>query len=433
MKNIKKKEDTICIFGLGYVGLPLAVEFGKKISTIGFDISETKIRDLKNKISRDKIVTSADFKKSKKLIFTKNENFIKKANVIIICLPTPIDNNKKPDLSILIEGSKTISKNLSKGSLIIYESTVYPTTTESICIPILEKYSGLKHKIDFNVGYSPERINPGDKFHRLINIAKVVSGDTYDTAIRIKIIYKKIIKAKIFIAKNIKVAEAAKIIENTQRDLNIALINELSMIFKKINIDTKDVLNAASTKWNFLKFTPGLVGGHCIGVDPYYLSYFSKKIGHTPLVINAGRKVNDFMTNYVINNIIEHLKKYKIKTNEAKLLILGISFKKNCNDIRNSKILEIIDFFKSKNSKIQLYDPLIDSKALSKNNLKTLPWGRLKDNSDIMVIFSYHDQFKNITISDIKKKVKKEGIIFDLMSELSDDRIKKIDRKIWSL
>jgi UDP-N-acetyl-D-galactosamine dehydrogenase len=431
MKN--KKKNCICVFGLGYVGLPLAIEFGKKILTIGFDISKLKIDDLNRKISRDKIVTKNDFKNSKNLTFTADESFIKKANVIIVCLPTPIDIDKKPDLSILIKGTKKISKNLSKGTLIIYESTVYPTTTESICVPILEKYSGLKHKIDFNVGYSPERINPGDTEHKLTNISKVVSGDTLNTALRIKKIYNKIIKAKIFIAKNIKIAEAAKIIENTQRDLNIALINELSIIFKKINIDIKDVLNAAATKWNFLRFTPGLVGGHCIGVDPYYLTYFSKKIGHTPIVINAGRDVNDSMTRYVINNILKFLKKRKIKINKAKILILGISFKKNCTDIRNSKILEIVDFFKSKKSHIQLYDPLIDKKILLKNNLRTYSWQNLKNNSDIMIIFSYHDQFKKISIRNIKKKVNKQGIIFDLMSELSDNKIKKIKRRIWRL
>jgi UDP-N-acetyl-D-galactosamine dehydrogenase len=431
MKN--KKKNCICVFGLGYVGLPLAIEFGKKILTIGFDISKLKIDDLNRKISRDKIVTKNDFKNSKNLTFTADESFIKKANVIIVCLPTPIDIDKKPDLSILIKGTKKISKNLSKGTLIIYESTVYPTTTESICVPILEKYSGLKHKIDFNVGYSPERINPGDTEHKLTNISKVVSGDTLNTALRIKKIYNKIIKAKIFIAKNIKIAEAAKIIENTQRDLNIALINELSIIFKKINIDIKDVLNAAATKWNFLRFTPGLVGGHCIGVDPYYLTYFSKKIGHTPIVINAGRDVNDSMTRYVINNILKFLKKRKIKINKAKILILGISFKKNCTDIRNSKILEIVDFFKLKKSHIQLYDPLIDKKILLKNNLRTYSWQNLKNNSDIMIIFSYHDQFKKISIRNIKKKVNKQGIIFDLMSELSDNKIKKIKRRIWRL
>ena len=430
---MKNKRDLICVFGLGYVGLPLAIEFGKKLPTIGFDISQSKINDLNKKISRDKIVEKEDFNKSKNLIFSTNSKFIRKANIIIVCLPTPININKKPDISILIEGSKTISRNLSKGSLVVYESTVYPTTTESICIPILEKYSGLKHKIDFNVGYSPERINPGDKLHRLTNIAKVVSGDSYNTALLVKKIYEKIIKAKIFIAKNIKVAEAAKIIENTQRDLNIALINELSIIFKKINIDTKDVLSAAATKWNFLKFKPGLVGGHCIGVDPYYLTYFSKKIGHTPLVINAGRKVNDHMTNYVIKNILKFLKKKKIKINKAKLLILGISFKKNCTDIRNSKIIEIVNFFKSKKSHIQLYDPLVDSEVLSKNFLKVLNWNKLSDNSDIMIIFSYHDQFKNIKVEEIKKKVKKDGIIFDLMSELSLNKIKKINREIWRL
>ena len=430
---MKNKKDLICVFGLGYVGLPLAIEFGKKLPTIGFDITQSKIDDLNKKISRDKIVEKEDFKKSKNLIFSTNAKFIRKANIIFVCLPTPINTNKKPDISILIEGSKTISRNLSKGSLVVYESTVYPTTTESICIPILEKYSGLKHKIDFHVGYSPERINPGDKLHRLTNIAKVVSGDSYNTAFRVKKIYAKIIKAKIFIAKNIKVAEAAKIIENTQRDLNIALINELSIIFKKINIDTKDVLSAAATKWNFLKFKPGLVGGHCIGVDPYYLTYFSKKIGHTPLVINAGRKVNDHMTNYVINNILKFLKKKKIKINKAKLLILGISFKKNCTDTRNSKIIEIVNFFKSKKSHIQLYDPLVDGEVLSKNFLKVLNWNKLRDNSDIMIIFSYHDQFKSITVKEIKKKVKKDGIIFDLMSELSLNKIKKINREIWSL
>jgi UDP-N-acetyl-D-galactosamine dehydrogenase len=430
---MKNKKNLICVFGLGYVGLPLAIEFGKKLPTIGFDISQSKINDLNKRISRDKIIETIDFKKSKNLIFSTNEKLIRKANIIFVCLPTPIDIKKKPDISILIAGTETISRNLSKDSLIIYESTVYPTTTESICIPILEKYSGLKHKIDFNVGYSPERINPGDKLHRLTNIAKIVSGDSYNTAFRIKKIYEKIIKAKIFIAKNIKVAEAAKIIENTQRDLNIALINELSIIFKKININTKEVLRAAATKWNFLKFKPGLVGGHCIGVDPYYLTYFSKKIGHTPLVINAGRRVNDYMTNYVVNNILTFLKKKKIKINKARLLILGISFKKNCADIRNSKIIEIINFFRTKKSHIQLYDPLIDRALLSKNHLKVLPWNKLRNNSDIMIIFSYHDQFKSITTGEIKKKVKKDGIIFDIMSELSKDKIKKINRDIWCL
>ena len=260
--------------GLGYVGLPLAIEFGKKFNTLGFDISKLKIKDLKNKISRDRIVSAKDFNKSKKIIFTQNPKLIRNFNIIIVCLPTPINKKKKPDISILKKGTQLIAENLSKGSTIIYESTVYPTTTENICVPILEKYSNLEHKIDFNVGYSPERINPGDKFYQLKNINKVVSGDTLSTAIFIKKIYKKIIKANIFIAKSIKVAEAAKIIENTQRDLNISLINELSIIFNKINVRTKDVLQAASTKWNFMRFKPGLVGGHCIGVDPYYLTYF---------------------------------------------------------------------------------------------------------------------------------------------------------------
>ena len=421
----------ICVVGLGYVGLPLAIEFGKKFNTLGFDISSLKIKDLKNKVSRDNIVSVKDFNKSKKLNFTQNPKLIRNFNVIIICLPTPINKKKKPDLSILRKGTQLIAENLSKGSTIIYESTVYPTTTENICIPILEKYSSLKHKIDFSVGYSPERINPGDKFYQLRNINKVVSGDTLSTAIFIKKIYKKIIKANIFIAKSIKVAEAAKIIENTQRDLNISLINELSIIFNKINIRTKDVLEAASTKWNFVRFNPGLVGGHCIGVDPYYLTYFSRNIGHEPLVINAGRRVNDYMTKYLKENIIKILKKKNIKIDHAKFIILGVSFKKNCSDIRNSKIIEVINFLKLKKSKVQIYDPLIDYKILKKNNLLTLNWDKLDNNSDIIIIFSYHDQFKKISDKEIKKKLHKNGVIIDIMSELSDDRIKRIDREVW--
>ena len=418
--------------GLGYVGLPLAIEFGKKFNTLGFDISKLKIKDLKNKISRDRIVSAKDFNKSKKIIFTQNPKLIRNFNIIIVCLPTPINKKKKPDISILKKGTQLIAENLSKGSTIIYESTVYPTTTENICVPILEKYSNLEHKIDFNVGYSPERINPGDKFYQLKNINKVVSGDTLSTAIFIKKIYKKIIKANIFIAKSIKVAEAAKIIENTQRDLNISLINELSIIFNKINVRTKDVLQAASTKWNFMRFKPGLVGGHCIGVDPYYLTYFSRNIGHEPLVINAGRKVNDYMTQYLKKNIIKILKKKNIKINHAKFIILGISFKKNCSDIRNSKIIEVINFLKLKKSKIQIHDPLVDSKILKKNNLLTLSWDKLDNNSDVIIIFSYHDQFKKISNKEIKKKIHKNGVIIDIMSELSDDKIKKIDREIWA-
>jgi UDP-N-acetyl-D-galactosamine dehydrogenase len=422
----------VCVVGLGYVGLPLAIEFGKKIKTLGFDISKLKIKDLKNKLDRDKIINKLDFKKSKYLNFSHNLNDLNKTNIFIICLPTPVNNKNLPDLSILKSGSKIVAKNLKKNSIVIYESTVYPTVTENICLPILKKYSNLEYKKDFNIGYSPERINPGDKNHTLTKITKVVSGDTITTAAIIKKLYRSIIK-KVYIAKSIQVAESAKIIENTQRDLNIALMNELSIIFNKMDINTKDVLNAASTKWNFVNFKPGLVGGHCIGVDPYYLSYFSKKIGHEPKVINAGRNLNNNMTKYVLTNILLFLKKKNILLNKSKIIFLGLTFKKNCTDIRNSKIIEIINFLVKKKSKVQMHDPLVDKEILKRNKLQSVNWKKLKNNSDILVIFSYHDEFKKISISEMRNKISKNGIIFDIMSELGDRQIKDLRRNVWQL
>jgi UDP-N-acetyl-D-galactosamine dehydrogenase len=422
----------VCVIGLGYVGLPLAIEFGKKIKTIGFDISKLKIKDLKNKLDRDKIINKLDFKKSKYLNFSHNLNDLNKTNIFIICLPTPVNNKNLPDLSILKSGTKIVAKNLKKNSIVIYESTVYPTVTENICLPILKKYSNLEYKKDFNIGYSPERINPGDKNHTLTKITKVVSGDTKTTAVIIKKLYQLIIK-KVYVAKSIQVAESSKIIENTQRDLNIALMNELSIIFNKMGINTKDVLNAASTKWNFVNFKPGLVGGHCIGVDPYYLSYFSKKIGHEPKVISAGRNLNNNMTKYVLTNILLFLKKKNILLSESKIIFLGLTFKKNCTDIRNSKIIEIINFLIKKKSKVQMHDPLVDKEILKRNKLQSVNWKKLKNNSDIIVIFSYHDEFKKISISEMRNKISKNGIIFDIMSELDDRQIKDLRRNVWQL
>jgi UDP-N-acetyl-D-galactosamine dehydrogenase len=422
----------VCVIGLGYVGLPLAIEFGKKIKTIGFDISKLKIKDLKNKLDRDKIINKLDFKKSKYLNFSHNLNDLNKTNIFIICLPTPVNNKNLPDLSILKSGTKIVAKNLKKNSIVIYESTVYPTVTENICLPILKKYSNLEYKKDFNIGYSPERINPGDKNHTLTKITKVVSGDTKTTAVIIKKLYQLIIK-KVYVAKSIQVAESSKIIENTQRDLNIALMNELSIIFNKMGINTKDVLNAASTKWNFVNFKPGLVGGHCIGVDPYYLSYFSKKIGHEPKVISAGRNLNNNMTKYVLTNILLFLKKKNILLSDSKIIFLGLTFKKNCTDIRNSKIIEIINFLVKKKSKVQMHDPLVDKEILKKNKLQSVNWKKLKNNSDILVIFSYHDEFKKISISEMRNKISKNGIIFDIMSELDDRQIKDLRRNVWQL
>jgi len=299
-----KNKQIITIIGMGYVGLPLALEFGKNNFTYGFDISNSRIDNLKKKFDNTGMFKKTDFNKAKYLNFTKNPICISKSNFVIVCLPTPVDRFNKPDLSILLGGTKLIAQYLNKNTIIVFESTVYPTTTENICIPLLEKYSRLSHKKDFYVGYSPERINPGDKEHTLKNIVKVVSGDTVNTLNKIKNLYQSIILAGVFSAKDIKTAETAKIIENTQRDLNISLMNELSIICHKLNIKTKDVLGAAKTKWNFLNFKPGLVGGHCIGVDPYYLSYLSKKIGHRFLFLNVGKKVNDSMIKYIVNKIL---------------------------------------------------------------------------------------------------------------------------------
>jgi UDP-N-acetyl-D-galactosamine dehydrogenase len=428
-----KNKQIITIIGMGYVGLPLALEFGKNNFTYGFDISNSRIDNLKKKFDNTGMFKKTDFNKAKYLNFTKNPICISKSNFVIVCLPTPVDRFNKPDLSILLGGTKLIAQYLNKNTIIVFESTVYPTTTENICIPLLEKYSRLSHKKDFYVGYSPERINPGDKEHTLKNIVKVVSGDTVNTLNKIKNLYQSIILAGVFSAKDIKTAETAKIIENTQRDLNISLMNELSIICHKLNIKTKDVLGAAKTKWNFLNFKPGLVGGHCIGVDPYYLSYLSKKIGHRPLVINAGRKVNDSMSKYIVNKILFYLKKKNIKLEKSKFIFLGIAFKKNCGDIRNSKILEIIKFFKSKGASIEVVDPLIDKNEIYQHKLKLNNWNDQKYKCNILVISSYHDQFKNIKPNNMRRKLLNNGIVFDIMSELDDNYIKKVRREVWQL
>jgi UDP-N-acetyl-D-galactosamine dehydrogenase len=428
-----KNKQIITIIGMGYVGLPLALEFGKNNFTYGFDISNSRIDNLKKKFDNTGMFKKTDFNKAKYLNFTKNPICISKSNFVIVCLPTPVDRFNKPDLSILLGGTKLIAQYLNKNTIIVFESTVYPTTTENICIPLLEKYSRLSHKKDFYVGYSPERINPGDKEHTLKNIVKVVSGDTVNTLNKIKNLYQSIILAGVFSAKDIKTAETAKIIENTQRDLNISLMNELSIICHKLNIKTKDVLGAAKTKWNFLNFKPGLVGGHCIGVDPYYLSYLSKKIGHRPLVINAGRKVNDSMSKYIVNKILFYLKKKNIKLEKSRFIFLGIAFKKNCGDIRNSKILEIIKFFKSKGASIEVVDPLIDKNEIYQHKLKLNNWNDQKYKCNILVISSYHDQFKNIKPNNMRRKLLSNGIVFDIMSELDDNYIKKVRREVWQL
>src|SRR5687768_13626141 len=334
--------DRIAIIGLGYVGLPLAVEFGKVLDVIGFDINNERIQELKNGFDRTREVDLNELKASSRLSYTSDKTELKAANYFIVTVPTPVDDSKKPDLRPLVSASKTVGSVLKKGDTVIYESTVYPGCTEEICVPVLEEVSGLKFNKDFFCGYSPERINPGDKLHRVTTIKKVTSGSTPEVADKVDELYKQIITAGTHKASSIKIAEAAKVIENSQRDINIAFVNELALIFERIGIDTHEVLEAAGTKWNFLPFKPGLVGGHCIGVDPYYLTYKADSLGYHPQVILSGRRINDNMGLYIANSVIKLMAQNDLPINNGKVLILGITFKENCPDIRNSKVVDVI-------------------------------------------------------------------------------------------
>ena len=339
------KQDIIAVVGLGYVGLPLAVEFGKLFTCIGYDINNKRVDELSNGIDKTLEVDIDNLNKAKKLTFTSKINNIKCANIYIITVPTPIDKDNNPDISLLLTASKMIGQLLSKGDIVIYESTVYPGCTEEECVPVLETSSNMEYNKDFYCGYSPERINPGDKEHTLTQIVKVTSGSNSKIAGRVDELYKNIITAGTHLVSSIKVAESAKIIENCQRDINIAFINELAIVFNLLDVDTKEVLDAANTKWNFINFRPGLVGGHCIGIDPYYLTYKSKKLGYDSKIILAGRKLNDNMPKYISKKIIEMMKKNKLSIKNAKMLILGITFKENCPDTRNSKVIDLYNFF----------------------------------------------------------------------------------------
>ena len=418
----KSEEIKIAIIGLGYVGLPLALEFSKKKKVIGFDINKDRIKDLNSGIDKNLDFQKNEIQISKKLNFTYNVEDLKFANCFIITVPTPIDEFKKPDLLPLLSASEMVGKIIKKGDLIIYESTVYPGCVEDECVPILEKFSELRYNIDFFCGYSPERINPGDKKHTLSNIKKITSGSTPEIANFVDNLYKEIITAGTHMAPNIKVAEAAKIIENTQRDLNIALINELSIIFDKLNIDTKEVLDAASTKWNFLPFKPGLVGGHCIGVDPYYLTYKAEKIGYHPKIILAGREINDSMGNYVALKFIEELKKKNIKIKGSKILIMGLTFKENCTDIRNSGIKNVIEKLKKNNCYLDLYDPWVNNDEIKKI-YDIIPNSELNENTyDGIIIAVAHDIFKEMSKNKILNLCKKNHVIYDLKYLFSKDQ-----------
>lgn len=410
-------ENTkIAVVGLGYVGLPLAVEFGKKYQVWGFDISHERIRELKQGDDKTKEVGIDELKQSKFLSFTANIDEIKTAQVFIVTVPTPIDKKNKPDLSPLISASKAVGGILKKDDVVIYESTVYPGTTEEICIPILENSSKLEINKDFYVGYSPERINPGDKNHKITDILKVTSGSNKASSDFIDQLYASIIPAGTFKATSIRVAEAAKVIENTQRDLNIALINELSHIFNKLDIDTYEVLEAAETKWNFLPFKPGLVGGHCIGVDPYYLTFKAQEMGYEPRVILAGRQINDEMAEYVSKNLIDMILSKNHILEKSKVLIMGFTFKEDCPDTRNTKIFDLYNFIESSGLKCDIYDPVADCEEVYKNYKIRLIENISKNKYEAILIAVPHKEFIKMRIKDIKMLLKPNGVIYDLKS-----------------
>lgn len=404
----------LAIIGLGYVGLPLAVEFGKKRSVVGFDINTLRIKELTDGIDQTLEVTSDELKAAKNLTLTAKPDELNSCNFFIVTVPTPVDKHKRPDMGPLVMASRTIGEILKPGDIVVYESTVYPGATEDECVPVLEKYSNLKFNKDFFVGYSPERINPGDKLKRVTNIVKVTSGSTPATADLVDKIYNEIIEVGTHKAPTIKVAEASKVIENTQRDLNIALINELTMIFNKMDIDTEDVLKAAGTKWNFLNFKPGLVGGHCIGVDPYYLTHIAQAIGYHPEIILAGRRVNDNMGTYVVSQFVKSMVKKKIQVYGSRILVLGLTFKENCPDIRNTRVVDVLEELKDYNCTVDVFDPWVDPKeAHHEYGVDVIKEPAVGAYDGILIAVS-HKQFKDMGAAKIHSFGKAAHVVYDL-------------------
>ena len=408
---------------MGYVGLPLAVEFGKKYPTIGFDISHQRIKELQSGIDRTLETSNDELAEATQLTYTDSVDAISHCNIYIVTVPTPINEYKQPDLTPLEKASELLGKVIKHGDIVIYESTVYPGATEEICVPILERFSELTFNEDFFVGYSPERINPGDKEHRVTNILKVTSGSTQATADKVDALYKSIISAGTHKASSIKVAEAAKVIENTQRDVNIALINELALIFNKLEIDTEEVLIAAGTKWNFLPFRPGLVGGHCISVDPYYLTHKAQAIGYNPEIILAGRRLNDNMGCYVVSQVVKLMLKKRIHVNEARILMMGLTFKENCPDLRNTRVIDMIKEFNSYGAKVDVYDPWVDSKE-TQHEYGITPIDKPQQNTyDAIVLAVKHDQFVQMGEEKIRALGKENHVLYDIKYILSADKV----------
>ncbi len=420
---INKKNTKIAVIGLGYVGLPLAAEFGKFFNTIGYDINHTRIEELQSGHDATLEVLPEELDQLMNIKFTSTLDDIKNCNIFIVTVPTPIDSDKKPDLRPLVSASKSVSKVLKKDDIVIYESTVYPGATEEICVPILEEFSGLIFNEDFFCGYSPERINPGDKEHRLPSIKKITSGSTLEIATKVDNLYKNIISAGTHKTSSIKVAEAAKVIENTQRDVNIALINELALIFNRLEIDTEAVLEAAGTKWNFLPFKPGLVGGHCIGVDPYYLTDKAIKVGYEPDMILAGRRINDNMGKFVVSQVIQLMLSKNIYTQDANILIMGLTFKENCPDLRNTKVVDLVYGFERYECNVDVFDPWADpNESIKEYGVKTINEPIFKK-YDAIILAVAHDEFTKLSIKEIKSYGKKKHVIYDIKYILNEQEV----------
>ena len=433
MSKLKQKEINIAIIGLGYVGLPLAVEFSKHYPVTGFDLDENRIKELKDGFDRTNEVSKTDLLDAGNLALSSSKNAIEDANVYIVTVPTPVDKNNTPDLNPLKSASEIAGKVLDKGNVVIYESTVYPGATEEICVPILEKESGLKYNAEFSCGYSPERINPGDKEHSLTAITKVTSGSNEKTAEFVDTLYSSIIPAGTFQASSIVVAEAAKVIENTQRDVNIALINELSLIFNKLNLDTVEVLETAGTKWNFLPFRPGLVGGHCIGVDPYYLTHKAVEVGYHPEVILAGRQINDTMGQFIAENTINELAEQGINPINAKIAVFGLTFKENCPDLRNTKVTDILDYLKSNKCQVVVTDEWANLDEVKKEYGLDLVDLDSIQGYDAAILAVGHDAYTNFTTDDWQRMLTEEGVVIDVKSLYDKDTFSGISIKHWRL
>ena len=426
------KNYHIAVVGLGYVGLPVAVAFSKYTNVIGFDTSVKRVNALKQYEDCTNEMSAEELRQAS-IEFTSNPKDLDKANFFIIAVPTPINQAKQPDLTILKDASRIVAEHLSKGGIVVYESTVYPGATEEDCVPILEECSGLTWKTDFHVGYSPERINPGDKEHRFETITKIVSGDDDETCNKIAEVYGSVVTAGVYQASSIKVAEAAKVIENTQRDINIALINELSLIFNLMGIDTEEVLKAAGTKWNFLGFKPGLVGGHCIGVDPYYLTHKAQQYNYHPEIILSGRRINDKMGFHIAEQVILQLIKSNSKIKNKSIAVLGLTFKENCPDVRNSRVIDIINHLNNYGFKTLLHDPWVsEEEAREECGVQLTQWDNIGD-VDAIIIAVAHDRFREITLDDYREKLAPEGLIADLKGVLNKKECLQNNVNVWSL